>query len=149
MVTEFNHILVPVDFSEKNLAAIAAAKQLARPSGARVTLLHVIEFIDFPDDEEMSSFYEKLEQRSEQELSKLQREFADDDLDVTVETVVNNRGKGIVLYAVEHHVDLIVMSSHPVDPAKPSAGWSTISYQVSALCPCSVMLVKQPATQEV
>ena len=142
----FNHILVPVDFTEKNHAAIAVARQLARESGARVSLLHVIEFIDFPDDDEMSSFYDRLEKRSERELDNLLTLFADDDLDVTVETVVNNRCKGIVLYAVDNEVDLIVMSSHPLDPKKPTNGWATISYQVSALCHCSIMLVKQPAS---
>jgi nucleotide-binding universal stress UspA family protein len=145
MLADFHHILVPVDFSEKNQAAITVARQLAQQNGARVSLLHVIEFIDFPDDEEMTSFYDKLEERSEQELSKLLSSFGDDDIDLTVETVVNNRCKGIVLYAVDNNVDLIVMSSHPVDPGQPSAGWSTISYQVSVLCPCSIILVKQPA----
>lgn len=145
MVTEFNHILVPVDFSEKNQAAIQLARQLARQHGARISLLHVIEFVDFPDDEEMSSFYSKLEKRSAEELNKLLSSFADDDIDVTVETLVNNRCKGIVLYAVDHGVDLIVMSSHPIDPSKPMSGWSTVSYQVSTLCPCSIMLVKQPS----
>jgi nucleotide-binding universal stress UspA family protein len=144
MSTVFNHILVPVDFTEKNQAAITAAQQLARNSGARISLLHVIEFIDFPDDDEMSKFYEKLEKRSEQELDNLLSLFADDEIDVTVDTVVNNRSKGIVLYAVDHDVDLIVMSSHPPDAEKRNAGWATISYQVSALCPCSIMLVKQP-----
>lgn len=144
MSTVFNHILVPVDFTEKNQAAITAAQQLARNSGARISLLHVIEFIDFPDDDEMSKFYKKLEKRSEQELDNLLSLFADDEIDVTVDTVVNNRSKGIVLYAVDNDVDLIVMSSHPPDPEKRNAGWATISYQVAALCPCSIMLVKQP-----
>jgi len=144
MMADFNHILVPVDFSEKNLAAINVAQQLAQQSSARVTLLHVIEFIDYPDDQEMSSFYEKLEQRSQRELNKLLELFAENKLDVTVETVVNHRCKGIVLYAVDNDVDLIVMSSHPVGVAKHGAGWSTISYQVSALCPCSILLVKSP-----
>jgi nucleotide-binding universal stress UspA family protein len=146
METLYNHILVPVDFTEKNQAAITAAIQLARPGGTRVSLLHVIEFIDFPDDDEMSSFYEKLEKRSETELDNLLSLFANDDIDVTVDTVVNNRSKGIVLYAVDNDVDLIVMSSHPLDPEKRSLGWATISYQVSVLCHCSIMLVKQPVS---
>ena len=149
METIFNHILVPVDFTEKNHAALAAAVQLARQSDARITLLHVIEFIDFPDDEEISSFYDKLQRRSEHELDKLLSLFAEEDVDVTVETVINNRSKGIALYAVENDVDLIVMSSHPVDPRLRNEGWGTISYQVSALCHCSIMLIKQPtASQE-
>jgi nucleotide-binding universal stress UspA family protein len=145
METLFNHILVPVDFTAKNEVAIAAAQELARQNAARISLLHVIEFIDFPDDDEISSFYERLQRRSEQELDILLKLFKDDSLDVSVETTINNRAKGIALYAAENDVDLIVMSSHPVSPEKRGHGWTTISYQVSAICQCSILLVKQPS----
>jgi nucleotide-binding universal stress UspA family protein len=147
METLFDHILVPVDFTDKNRAAIALAQQLARQSDSRITLLHVIEFIDFPDDDELSNFYEKLQARSEKELDNLLELFADGDLDVTVETVINHRCKGIVMYAVDNDVDLIVMSSHPIQPNQRSGGLATISYQVSAVCHCSIVLVKQSDEQ--
>lgn len=143
METLFSHILIPVDFTDKNRAAIEVAQQVARQCDARISLLHVIEFIDFPDDDEISSFYEKLQTRSERELSQLLQLFTDQDLDVTVETVINHRCKGIVMYAIDNDVDLIVMSSHPVDPGHRGAGLATISYQVSATCHCSIVLVKQ------
>jgi nucleotide-binding universal stress UspA family protein len=146
----FNHILVPVDFTEKNLAAIAAAAEWARHNDARITLLHVIEFIDFPDDDdELSNFYEKLQKRSESELEKLLDHFDKDDFDVTIDTIINNRSRGIALYAADNDVDLIIMSSHPIASTQPSESWGTISYQVSALCNCSIMLVKQAAGPEV
>lgn len=144
MASMFNHILVPVDFSEKNEVAIAAAQELAKLHAARVSLLHVIEFIDFPDDDEISNFYEKLRHRSERELDNMLNLFTDSTLDVSVETIINNRVKGIALYAAENDVDLIVMGSHAINPEKRTQGWTTISYQVSAICQCSVMLVKQP-----
>ena len=139
----FQHILVPVDFTEKNLGAIDVARQLARPNGAKLTLLHVIEFIDFPEDDEITGFYEKLRTRSDQEMDKLLALFSGEEFDVGVDTIINHRSKGIALYAAENDVDLIVMSSHPFDPNQPSEGLGTISYQVSALCRCSIMLVKQ------
>jgi nucleotide-binding universal stress UspA family protein len=142
----FSHILVPVDFSEQNLAAIAAAMQLARHNDARITLLHVIEFIDFPEDDEIAGFYEKLRARSERELDRLQATVGERDVQVRVDTIINHRSRGIALYAVDNQVDLIVMSSHAVNPVRGGEGWGTISYQVSALCPCSIMLVKPPAT---
>ena len=146
MKTLFQHILVPVDFSEKNLSAIDVARRIARQGGARVTLLHVIEFIDFPDDDEIASFYDKLRAHSEQEMDKLLALFDGEAFDVGVETIVNHRSKGIALYAAENDVDLIVMSSHPFDPNRPTEGLGTISYQVSALCRCSIMLIKQAAS---
>ena len=108
----------------------------------------MIEFIDFPDDEEITGFYEKLKERSDRELDKLLEKFAGDDFDVGVDTIINHRSRGIALYAAENDVDLIVMSSHPFDPNQPSEGLGTISYQVSALCRCSIMLVKQEASDE-
>ncbi len=47
MSSLFSHILVSVDFTEKNHAALRAAKQLAHQNQARVTLLHVIETIEY------------------------------------------------------------------------------------------------------
>ena len=148
MNNPFQHLLVPVDFTEKNLAAIDVARQLARQSEARITLLHVIEFIDFPVDDEITGFYEKLRTRSDQEMDKLLTLFAGEEFDVGVDTIINHRSKGIALYAVENEVDLIVMSSHPFDPKQPTEGLGTISYQVSALCRCSILLVKQAAIVE-
>lgn len=140
MDTLFQHILVPVDFTPKNQAALSAAEQLARQNGARLTLLHVIEFIDFPDDDEISEFYDKLRERSSGELDKLVHSL-NSNVDVAVETIVSHRSRGIISYAIENQVDLIVMSSHPIDLER-RAGWGTISYQVSALCQCPIMLVK-------
>jgi nucleotide-binding universal stress UspA family protein len=142
MKTSFQHILVPVDFSEKNLAAMEVASQIAKENPARITLLHVIEFIDFPEDDEIKNFYEKLRKRSEAEFEKLLQQVDVDQFDVTVDTIVNHRSKGVVLYAADNDVDLIVMSSHAFHPQQSSEGWGTISYQVAALCQCSIMLIK-------
>ncbi len=43
MIPRFQHILVPLDFTEKNLAALNIAFDLAIANHARVTLLHIIE----------------------------------------------------------------------------------------------------------
>ena len=141
--SSFDHILVPVDFTEKNAAAIAVAKRLAVQSSARVSLLHVIESLeDAGDDDEIQRFMERMEARSSENLQQLLDRFADCDLEVTTATMINHRSKGIVLYAVENAVDLIVMGSHPIDPAAVRDSWATISYQVSLLCPCSILLIK-------
>jgi nucleotide-binding universal stress UspA family protein len=47
METLYKHILVPLDFTEQNDRALSIAKQLCRPGVSRVTLLHVIETIDY------------------------------------------------------------------------------------------------------
>jgi hypothetical protein len=39
-------------------------------------------------------------------------------------------------------VDLIVLTSHPLEPDRPGGGWGTISYQVAVFADCPVLLVK-------
>jgi nucleotide-binding universal stress UspA family protein len=43
MVEPFGHLLVPVDFSEHSLNALRVADGLARETGARMHLVHVLE----------------------------------------------------------------------------------------------------------
>ncbi len=68
MLSRFRHILVPLDFSEKNQAALDVAFELAVTNEARVTLLHVIETLDLPDDPEVEQFVEHLRERADREL---------------------------------------------------------------------------------
>lgn len=56
----FVKILVSVDFTPKNEAALEVAVELARRSGGEITLLHVIETLALPE-EEVRDFYERLE----------------------------------------------------------------------------------------
>ncbi len=50
--------------------------------------------------------------------------------------------RGIITFAVQSGVDLIVLSSHKVELSEAPKGWGTLSHQVSILCPCPVLLVK-------
>jgi nucleotide-binding universal stress UspA family protein len=53
-----------------------------------------------------------------------------------------NRAAEIVRYAMETGIDLIVLSSHRIDPKDPATGWGTMSYKVGFLSQCPVLLVK-------
>lgn len=144
MAALFRHILVPVDFTKKNQLAIAAAVQLAQENASAVTLLHVIERVDLPESGELTRFYDELQQRSDDQLQKLAEEVSAAAVRVSVETTVDRRAPGIVIYAHENEADLIVMSSHRVGPHSRGGVWGTISYQVAALCTCAILLLKQP-----
>ena len=67
----FRQLLVPLDFTDKNEAAVTIALETARRDGAEVTLLHVIETIEHVDFDEMSDFYRKLEARAAAKLQVL------------------------------------------------------------------------------
>ena len=142
MATPFQHILSPVDFTEKNMAALEITRDLASWNNARVTLLHVIERVQYADDEGIRGFYRALEAKARDNLQQMARQFIDEGLTVEQNVVYGRRGPEIVRYTIEHEVDLVVMSSHQVDLSDLAGEWATLSYQVSILCPCPVLLVK-------
>ncbi|MGQ0633190.1 MAG: universal stress protein [Planctomycetaceae bacterium] len=142
MLPRFRHLLVPLDFTDKNQAAVDVAFDIAAQNNARVTLLHVIETIAGPDDAELKEFYDRLQERAESELEVRAQRFVQAKLPVDQKIRFGRRSPEIVQDAHERNVDLIIMSSHPIDPDQPVQSWSTVSYQVSILCRCPILLVK-------
>jgi nucleotide-binding universal stress UspA family protein len=139
----FQHILIPVDFSERNRAAVAAACDMAKQSGSRLTLIHVIETIEYISVEEMRDFYARLELSARQGMKELSDSFSGQGIPVEKVIVLGKRHDEIIRYAIENNVDLILMNSHRVDPDRPAANFGSISYRVAVLAPCAVLLLKQ------
>lgn len=145
----FHKILVPVDFTEKNEAALRVAVESAGPkaeggedSASEVTLLHVIEIIEHIDFQEMEGFYRGLEARATAKMFALEERFRAAGARVRHEVVFGKRAETIVRYAEEHDADLIVLSSHKVDREHPALGWGSISYRIAIVANCPVLLVK-------
>jgi nucleotide-binding universal stress UspA family protein len=141
----FRKILVPVDFTEKNEAALAAALQTANANPGRpgeVELLHVIETIEHIDFEEMSTFYRGLETRAAAKLFALEERFRTAGVPVRNEIIFGKRAETIVRYAEDRGVDLIVLSSHKVNRDHPALGLGSISYRIAIVAGCPVLLVK-------
>ncbi len=118
------------------------ARDLTQSSGARLTLLHVIETITGAEYEEFRSFYRELEARASKHLTGMASRF--DGTGLAVETVIEygKPADEIVRFAVDRQVDLIVLASHQVDLSQPGHGWGTLSYKVGVLASCPVLLVK-------
>ena len=138
----FQHILVPVDFSNKNKKAIDVAMRMAACSGASLTLLHVIQTVADVEFSELESFYRKMEKRAERALDKLAASSKKTSVSVRKEIIFGDRVKEILKYVTARKVDVVVMNSHRIDPKNLTQGWGTISYKVVLLCPSPVMLVK-------
>jgi nucleotide-binding universal stress UspA family protein len=157
----FRDILVPADLTEKNRSAVQVAADLVRGAGAgaRVTLLHVIETIDHVPFEELADFYATLQAKAETGLEELAGRFAavrgeadeaaeadeaDEAPPVELQrrVVFGHRARAIVDFAGEQGCDLIVLSSHRVDPDRRGEDWATLSHKVAILAPCPVLLVK-------
>jgi nucleotide-binding universal stress UspA family protein len=138
----FRQLLVPLDFTDKNEAAVTIALETARRDGAEVTLLHVIETIEHVDFDEMSDFYRKLEARAAAKLQVLIDRFIAAGVRGRYEIVFGKRVGSILETAVNEKTDLIVLSSHLVNRQHPALGLGIISYQVAILAGCPVLLVK-------
>ena len=138
----FQRILVPVDLTEKSLAAVEMAYELAAKSGAEVLLLHVIETIEHIQFDELKSFYERLEQSAREGLQEFSEKFVSNDLPIDQAVVYGHRSQAIIDFAIERRADLIIMASHRIDPDRPGHDWSSISYAVAIMSPCPVLLVK-------
>jgi nucleotide-binding universal stress UspA family protein len=145
MVPRFHHILVPLDLTSKNDAALNIAFELAVQNKAAVSLLHVVQKIEtggeLPDDE-TSEFYNQLRQRAASELERFSQRFLDAETACEVKIRLGDRLKEITDFADQHRVDLIVMTSHTVDSERLSETWATLSYKVSVICRCPILLVK-------
>lgn len=139
----FRKLLVPVDFTEKNEAALGSAVEIASGSeGAQVTLLHVIETIEHIEFEEMGDFYRGLEARAAARLFQMEEKLKKAGVIARHEVVYGKRAEAIVRYAEEHETDLMILSSHKVDRDHPALGWGTISYRIAIVARCPVLLVK-------
>ncbi len=138
----FKHILIPLDFTDKNDPAIAIAQQMASSFDSRVTLLHVIEAVEGAVDDEMQEFYETLEGRARRSLARLQLDLANQNVEAESRIAFGKRTQEVVRSAEETAVDLIVMSSRKLDPGAPMQPWPTISHKVAVFSPCPVLLVR-------
>ena len=138
----FRRILVPIDLSEKSLAAVDLAYDFADQSGTEVILMHVIETIEHIRFDEMRLFYERLEKSARKGLQEFSERFIANKLQVNQVVIYGHRTKEIIDFAIANSVDLIVMASHRIDPDRPGHDWSSISYTVAILSPCAVLLVK-------
>ena len=142
MSSLFSHIMIPVDFTKKNDAALEVANRLAQQNHARVTLLHVIEAIDYIEDEDLADFYAKLEEASETKMRDLAGLFSAEDIEVQHRVVIGKRAMSIVTFSMERDEDLVVLSSHKAYLNEIPKGLGTLSHQVSILSQCPVLLVK-------
>jgi nucleotide-binding universal stress UspA family protein len=138
----FAHLLVPLDLSRRNEPALGTAVALAGQNHARVTLIHVIHRIQDVPTTELRGFYDRLGRRARQVLARAARGFTRKGVSVGSVVLIGDPSREIVRWAAGNGVDLIVMSSHEIDPSRTGYGWGTTSYKVGLLCRCPVLLVK-------
>jgi nucleotide-binding universal stress UspA family protein len=142
MFDQFEHVLLPLDFSDKNEVALRTAHDILTARPVKLTLIHVIEPIAVADDVEIRNFTEQLRSKANEELKKRAQQFSDLDITVHCETLIGNRSRSTVSYAEEHGVDLILVSSHQISEGHSARSMASVSYQVAVLATCPVLLLK-------
>src|SRR5215468_6348034 len=91
----FQRILVPVDLTDKSLAAVDLAYEFAAQSGAEVILLHVIETIEHVEFDELKPFYERLEKSARTGLEECAERFVSNDLRIDQAVIYGHRTQAI------------------------------------------------------
>ena len=136
-----SRILLPVDFSERSVAAVRYARSLAGYFGSELLLLHVLTppQYEFGANRIGGSMIEDLYRgRAHQAAAELEAFLAGELAGVSVErAVVEGDPAGrIVAYARERKVDIIMMPTHGIGPYRRFIlGSNTAKVLHDAECP--------------
>lgn len=113
-MAQYKHILLAVDLTEESNPVAARALALSKDSGAKLSIIHVIEPINFayggdiPMD--LTAIQEQLDEHARQKLVNFAKPF-----NIPAQqqhTVVGLPQNEIHRVAAEEEVDLIVVGSH-------------------------------------
>jgi len=141
---DFHHILVPVDMSEHARAALGAAADLARATGARLHLLHAhgLSEAEFRYLRYMSEGIEReVAQTSRRELEQWAERFAPDGVETELHTSALEPREAILAAADEVGADLIAMGTHGRSGLKRMLMGSVTEFVVRS-APCPVLTVR-------
>jgi nucleotide-binding universal stress UspA family protein len=138
----FQKILVPVDLADRHEQTLEIAARLVTPGAGEVTVLHVIEILHGLPREEDPKFYHRLEEKSRARLDLLTARLKEKGINARSVLLYGERVPEVLRYTVQESVDLIVLSSHPLDPGKPGGGLGSMSHLIGAAARCPVMLIK-------
>ncbi len=139
-------LLVPTDFSENSLRAIALAKEVARGTGAELHLLHVVEPVVYPADWSyaqvgFADIEAELQQNSEQEIQKLADALRAEGFKVVASVRRGRASDEICSYAIEHGISIITIGTHGRSGFEHFLFGSTTE-RVLRKSPCPVLSVR-------
>lgn len=114
-MADYQHILCAVDLSSENTTVAARAAELARRYSARVSLLHVVEYIPVDLSNELvlpqqQEIEQQLVERARQGIASLAAQLGL--VQVSENVVVGSTKAEIINFAKTHEADLIVMGQH-------------------------------------
>jgi len=140
----YSHILLAVDFSSATDTVAQQAMELSQVFNARLSLVHVVEFVqmDLSNDLVMPQVLLEIDQelmkRARHRLQKLAKEMGVDKSECFVSQ--GSTKPAILHLAVEQKVDLIVIGSHGREGIQRLLGSTANAVLHGA--PCDVLAVR-------
>ena len=148
-----NKVLYPTDFSERSLAALPLAVDLAQRYGAELHCLHVVDMPDgflledgymLPMMTEYQPDYGKLREAAKSHLDEFIAQHMPDLRDSVRRAVVMGKSFAeIIRYTREQGIDLIVLGTHGRS-ALGSMLLGSVAEKVVRKAPCAVLTVRHP-----
>jgi nucleotide-binding universal stress UspA family protein len=145
---KLSKILVPTDFSEHAQQALETAVSLAKPFGATLHLLHVVQMPLVPTPLVADAapvvpvtFWQELREHAQRNLEKQKARLAADGVRCELEVIEDVPGFAISAAAERAKADLIVMGSRGLTGIKRVLLGSVAEHTVRA-APCPVLTVK-------
>ena len=135
------HIMLAVDDSQYAKAILTWMRRFPHPSGTRITLLHVLELFDVPEEfSAKPGLRQKQRVKAESLLAGAAQELQKAYVDVKVSIV-----EGFPIYEIlrairEQQPDLVVSGTRGLRAAMGLA-LGSVSQRLLSYAPCSVMLV--------
>ena len=145
---QWKTILVPMDFSEDSEAALGAAVEFAKTTGARLILLHAFEFPTYIGTPWGFSFppgaFSEARVRASELLAERNEKVLAEGVQSTTEAREGPPSEVIVEVAESLSADLIVMGTRGLTGIKHVLLGSTAE-RTLRYAPCPVMTVKAPS----
>jgi nucleotide-binding universal stress UspA family protein len=108
----FEHILVATDFSEASRGAIALARELARDSGAALTVTHTCELLEFGELAVPSEVIDAMTDGARKKLDEVLRAIREECPTARAALRIGVAWEQILALAEEIGADLVVMGTH-------------------------------------
>ena len=144
----FRKILVPIDFSDCSMKALAYAKALAKEFGSTLVLLHSVHIEYYVASDEYARYDFPLlmaqsQKAAKAQMSDLVRQTKAEGFKIETALEVGHPGDQICAQAQDRRADLIVTSTHGRTGLKHILIGSTAEFVVRH-APCPVLVVPSP-----